>query len=80
MRNNPISVRTNLNQHNICLHPEGENNAYNIRLLISSIRIPSKNTHSVPTYSVLIHISTYTIEAFFQQTLPTYIFFTKKIC
>ena len=74
MRNNPISVRTNLNQHNICVHPEGENNAYNIRLLISSIRIPSKNTHSVPTYSVLIHISTYTIEAFFfnRPYLPIY--------
>ena len=24
MRNNPISVRTNLNQHNICVHQEGE--------------------------------------------------------
>ena len=24
MRNNPISVWTNLNQHNICVHPEGE--------------------------------------------------------
>ena len=80
MRNNPISVRTNLNQHNICLHPEGENNAYNIRLLISSIRIPSKNTHSVPTYSVLIHISTYTIEAFFSTDLTyLYIFHQKNL-
>ena len=42
-------------------------------------RIPSKNTHSVPTHSVLIQISTYIIEAFFSTDL-TYIFLTKKIC
>ena len=79
MRNNPISVRTNLNQHNICVHPEGENNAYNIRLLISSIRIPSKNTHSVPTQYWFKLVLTQ-LRHFFQQTLPTYIFLTKKIC
>ena len=68
MRNNPISVRTNLNQHNICVHPEGENNAYNIRLLISSIRIPSKNTHSVPTQYWFKLVLTQ-LRHFYQQTL-----------
>ena len=55
MRNNPISVRTNLNQHNICVHPEGENNAYNIRLLISSIRKSySIKKYPLSTYSLSI--------------------------
>ena len=52
MRNNPISVRTNLNQHNICVHPEGENNAYNIRLLISSIR----KSYSIKKYPLSTYL------------------------